>query len=537
MKQGDFSLKVSMNFQTLLLNPTLGTGNPRSARLIYQPLVQENPYESYKLTGVLANDWKFNTAADELTVFIKEDALWADGSKVTAKDVKFTYGNYMNPPEGWSVSGAAKTIGKSISDIEVVDDSTVKLKLKGADVAFVSFMADPDAAIWPAHRTLKDSVTKPVGSGSFEVISVETDVKSVMVRNAFAWMKDSVGNPLPYLDGVETIEIAGGPRSFAAIIVGSVGVLNSDYGAGTMSGKEAEVRRRIPNATIQTKFGSDFGPVFRNVEPLNNPKFQKAINVLFDRMAVVELARGGQGVFDSAGLMPASTGNSWSLPMDEILGTPGYRYLNKKTGKLETDMQKIRQGLSAVYEKDPADIQMGNDLLKEIGMHPDQDGFPEFEIHTASNWENQAVVISGTLREYLGVDIGLDITDYATHKEKRQTGLFDVVLFAIFTSSLEPSQNLVFQRSTGALSLHGYELPELDALFNKQKAETDPVKRKNLIYEIQRKHLEGTPFIHGTFTFGPAGVVREWVQNYPMPAVRTSYTYSYDQVWYDASKR
>jgi hypothetical protein len=76
-------------------------------------------------------------------------------------------------------------------------------------------------------------------------------------------------------------------------------------------------------------------------------------------------------------------------------------------------------------------------------------------------------------------------------------------------------------------------VPELDALDEKQKREVDPAKRRDPVWESQRKLLNTLHVIPVINSLGPGGLAREWVKNVPKPVVTGSNTYALDRVWLD----
>ena len=517
---------ASFSFQPGIRNAELGPGNNVTARTIYQPLFQFDGYSGNELNGRLVETWQFNDVADSVTIGLRPEANWADGMPVIAADVKFTLDNWITPPEGFVLANTnVRSAGGAMESVTALDDRSVRIDLSSPNVAFLAFLADPDAIMTPAHRTLEQSATDPVGSGAFVVTDIDTDIKFTLEKRANYWAKDASGAQLPYLDGVENIIIIDAQRAFAALLVGEIDLAIVGW-FDAVRGHQEEIARSLPLATLPRYVGGLIGWGPKNVAPFNDIRVLRGLSLLHDRLLMVEIRNAGDGLIDGAGVIPTSGGGSFSLPTEEVLSRPGWRYLNRATGELEVDMEKLRTGLGEVYMKDPADIEAGKAFLSDAGMLP----LPEFSISLSTGFESQGVVIGQNLKDLIDATVILDVTDRAAWSEKVNEGNFEFTGFAIYGSAPEPAQTL-FRITTGnGFWQHGFSFPERDALFEQQAAETDPVKRKQLILEMQRHLLDFPNQIPGTHSFTPKGMIQEWVINMPPGSSSKANWYNFDQV-------
>jgi peptide/nickel transport system substrate-binding protein len=144
----------------------------------------------------LAESWE--SSDDGLTwTFQLRDALFSDGTPVTAEDVKFSLDRWADP----EVNSAYAGIASSAGEVTIVDEDTIQLTLERADGAILDNLAMFVASI--VSQAAFDSMGEeafgeaPVCSGPFMVESWDRGQQLTLVRNPNYW-----NAPQPYLDGV-----------------------------------------------------------------------------------------------------------------------------------------------------------------------------------------------------------------------------------------------------------------------------------------------------------------------------------------------
>ncbi len=84
----------------------------------------------------LAKSWEYDEEILTYTFHLRDDVKWHDGEPFTAEDVKFTYETINNPDNGSEIA----TNYEDITNIEIVDDYTVKITLKNHNVAILDYL-------------------------------------------------------------------------------------------------------------------------------------------------------------------------------------------------------------------------------------------------------------------------------------------------------------------------------------------------------------------------------------------------------------
>ena len=251
------------------------------------------------------------------------------------------------------------------------------------------------------------------------------------------------------------------------------------------------------------------------------------MNLFTDRQTVVELGTANGGFIDDVGYMPASAGIEWSLPARELLSTPGFRYLHRQTGQLETDSQKLHDGGIKVYQKDPADIARAKELLRQAGFS----GFPMDTLMAHTQWLPGAEAAAASWERDLGTKIKLEVLDPATFARRQSARQYQLAAFPLGSGTPDdPTLPLLINYDCTRMC-HGFPLDEYKALVTQQDQTVDPAKRNEIVFKIQDLLLDQAYFLFGYNAFGSNDLVVARVQNFPQPAVSQSPTYRLEQVW------
>lgn len=124
-----------------------------------------------KISGDLAESWRFESNGKHLIIKLRKDVKWHDGAMFTANDVKFTLGLIQDP----DIASVFAVRLNSVVGINVIDNFTVSLELSRMDASL------PDALtgimMLPQHLLAKFSAKelrtsewwkKPIGTGPFK---------------------------------------------------------------------------------------------------------------------------------------------------------------------------------------------------------------------------------------------------------------------------------------------------------------------------------------------------------------------------------
>jgi peptide/nickel transport system substrate-binding protein len=175
---------------------------------------------------LLLENWQ---ASDDLltwTLNLRKGIMHNNGDEFNADDVIFTMQEWLNPDVGASMY---TLIGGYLSaeNVERVDDYTVRLHLDRAEIGVPEHLFHYPALILN-HRTFEgDFLKAPHGTGPYTLESYSEGERVLIKRRSDYWQKGADGDPLPYLDEMEFIDMGEESSAWiAAIQAGEVEYLD-----------------------------------------------------------------------------------------------------------------------------------------------------------------------------------------------------------------------------------------------------------------------------------------------------------------------
>ncbi len=251
---------------------------------IFEGLVK--PDSQGNLVGAVAQSYEVSDDGTEYTFTLREGVLFHNGEEVTAEDVKY------------SLERAAGLLGdttslmddlSAIKEVEIVDESTVKVYLSEGDTEFIAYMT---AAIIP--KDYDDQASAPIGTGPFKFVSYTAQDSLVIEKN-----EDYYGNQA-YLDQVTFKIIADADSSvLLALQSGSIDIypyLTADQAAQLTDSYNIEVGS---SNLVQALFLNNA------VEPFDNELVRQALCYLVDAQEIIDMVGGGYGHIIGSGVFPA----------------------------------------------------------------------------------------------------------------------------------------------------------------------------------------------------------------------------------------
>ena len=154
----------------------------------------------------LLENWVVSDDLKTWTLNLRKDVKWNNGDTFTSDDVIFTFNQWMDKDVGSSILGL---MGEylDLSGIEKVDQYQVKLHLKQPEIAIPEHLFHYPALILNAKTFQGDFIKAPVGTGPYTLESYLPGERCVLKARKDYWQKGADGQPLPYMDGMEIIDM------------------------------------------------------------------------------------------------------------------------------------------------------------------------------------------------------------------------------------------------------------------------------------------------------------------------------------------
>ena len=292
---------------------------------IYDTLVQIKVAEdgSSSIEPMLAESWEVSEDGLTYTFHLRDDVTFQNGNAFTAEDVKYTF-NRMFTEDGTvnssfldQIAGAAELLdgtAEELSGLEVVDDYTVKITLKEPFGAFLSALAFTACSIYDEEATeaagddfgMVPEVT--VGSGPFIFESWTPNAELVLTRNENYW------NGPAQIPGVVIRIIPDTETQTMMYESGELDLLDLKTNPEAVD----RITEAYPDQIVSGPIlGVDYVFMNQAVEPLNDVRVRKAIQMSIDRQMILDELYGGRGKVENGLMANGLIGYNANLPAIE----------------------------------------------------------------------------------------------------------------------------------------------------------------------------------------------------------------------------
>ncbi|MEO8226190.1 MAG: ABC transporter substrate-binding protein [Gemmatimonadota bacterium] len=254
----------------------------------------------------LATRWETDSTGRIYTFHLRTGARFHDGRPVTARDAEASVVRALRPGgkggRQWPllpIQGAdafAAGSARTITGIQVPDDSTIVFTLKEPLNIFPKFMAMPVAAVVPA--TVSDSFAQhPVGSGPWTFVSWRHDDAIVVARNPNYW-----GGP-PKADSLRIRIIPEALTQAAEYESGRLDVVEIPFSETQRWTQThgSEIQRRPTIRDLYISMTTTRGP-------LKDVRVRRALNMGVDVSTMLATIMSGRGVRAAGAIPPGIAG-------------------------------------------------------------------------------------------------------------------------------------------------------------------------------------------------------------------------------------
>lgn len=449
---------LNADLSTLNRNVSNQTPDGLVACNIYEGLVDVTP--AGEIVPRLAESWTISD--DGMTYnFVLRAAKFHDGTPVTSADVKYTYEEISG-----KVSSLFSAVKGTLKAIETPSDKEVVLKLNAPYGPLLrSLNCTQGASILPKHlyegtdpMTNPVTMESPVGTGPFKFVSWQRGEYIKLAKNPDYWAEG-----LPYLDELIAQVLPQASSRTQALLAGQVDYVNfsalpsNDY--VQFAGNDAFTMIPSPVPAIEILQVNTRKP------ELADPKVRQAMMMAIDRKRLHDTAFNGVG---AVGTMPFTNRMAWAVDA-------------------ETDFDKLY----------PYDVEKAKALLDEAGLKADAGGKRMSLRMTYISTEADGHLVGTALKAMFG-EVGIDLVLEPAEEVALNPAVFSNfdfdLSFLAYNSGGDPAIGLsrIWTSETAGRNFGnptGYSNPEIDALFQQARNESDLTARGAIYAKIQ--HILG----------------------------------------------
>ena len=364
---------------------------------IFNGLVQLD--KNLEIKGDIASSWTISEDKRTYTFKIRQDVYFHNSElfgknltrKVKAKDFEYSFKRLIDN----KIASPGYWVFNNVKDFKAINDSIFQIELKKEFDPFLGILSMKYCSVVPHEivTVLGDKFSKkPIGTGPFKFKKWDENVKLVLSKNKNYFEHDSLGQKLPYLDGIAISFIPDKKSEFMELLSGRLDMVSSP---------ENSIIDQIFDyqGDLNPRFSSNFNLLkspYLNTEYIgfniqNNIKkdtlLRYAINSGIDRKKMMQYLRKNIGYPAESGIVPNGLNNNFYLPR--------YNY--------DPDLSKK---LISIYKS--------NNDIDEINI----------TIVSDSQYLDILEFIQSELQK-IGVQVQIEITPPSILRQGKATGKFD----------------------------------------------------------------------------------------------------------------
>ncbi len=421
--------------------------------ILFDQHVEQNSLEAIRPD--LATNWAWNEDGTELTFTLRQGVKWHDGEPFTARDVLCTIDLQLDKAKDKVRFNPRKSNFKNLELVSADNDYQVTFHLKRPQPAFPMLLANGFAEITPCHQTPDQMRQHPIGTGPFKFVDFKPNEYIKVARNPDYWKPDR-----PYLDGIEFTVIRDPTTTVLAFISGKL-----DLAGGMSPSMMKDITSQLPDAICERTPGNVNRHLIinRDKPPFSNHELRRAMALSIDRRAFIDIV--GQGEGEIGGVLQPPPGGLWGMPPDQVKDLPGY----------DPDVAKNRA--------------QAREIMEKLGYGPNNPLKIKVSASDVRFYRDPAIVLIDQLRQ-IYIEAELEAIDTTRYYPKIMRQEYTVGL-NLQTSGPDPDPILdLFYGCGSSINWDGYCNHDVDKLIEQQSMEGDSARRKQILWQIERKLAE-----------------------------------------------
>lgn len=464
-------------------------------------LLTKIPPDYREIGPDLALKWEFSDGGKTLTMTLASSVVDHNGNPFTCSDAKFSLERIANPDQ--VNSGDYAGVWESI---QCPNDTTLVIRFPAPQAAIVGKLASQSASMYTqASVNAGDITTEDMGTGPFR-LKLHAPGEFIEFERYDNYFKKG----LPYLDGLKIFSISDASRRIAAFEVKQIDVilLGSSHGLLPSTWQEVEARHRGEMGWITGIHYSGRGITINFLKkdaPWQDIRVRRAMDLAIDRQASLTVMP--EAAIYGSYMAPTGL---WNIPVEKQMQRPGYR-----------------------QPKD-ADIAEAKRLLAAAG-YPNGFTINAMVRDTSDYRDYHAPFIAAQLRQNLGIESVLQVTESARRTERLRTGDFEMEYGVLWGADMDDPDLFLYNGVCGTAANYGRWCNEqYDELVRQQSVTIDPVERKRLVNQAMEIMYDELPLIDVWWATRNAGWWN-YVKNVPREENSGQYSAArrFEYVWLD----
>lgn len=420
----------------------------------YSTLVKIDADQYPRVEADLAKSWKVSADGLRYEFTLNPGIKFHDGSTLTSADVKASLERLSNPPQG--VISVRRSMYEDIRSVETPDDATVVVNLKSPNSAMLQLLGTPYACIYSAKLLASDPAypaKKVMGTGPFRFVR-HTAGQDWVGERFDGYFKPG----LPHLDGFRVLNTTPG---------GALNALLSGQVHYTMVGQTPSDAERLRSTRGDKLYfvGGERATglhiligVNTQRGALGDARVRRALSLAMDRYSGSRALANLTAVHLPGGL--SRPGSTFARSAKELEALPGF------SRDLAASRKEARRLLA----------EAGQTNLKVVFVNRPQSTF----------W---GVFLADQLRQ-VGVTVEHQVSENVN--ARKVSGDYDLIVEAMPEYLDDPivqwSVFLPFDKNPSNVTRSND--PKVEELYNAQKREVDPVKRRVRVQEMEAYLIE-----------------------------------------------
>ena len=449
---------------------------------LYNTLVEVD--EQLHIKPALCKYWQISPDRLTYTFVLRNDVFFHDnavfvggkGRKMTATDVQYSLSRIMNKktasPGAWIFNNSID----SIDGFKAINDTTFQLKLLRPFNPILNILSMQYCSVVPYEAVEEYGVDfrrHPVGTGPFKFNLWEEGQILLLARNEHYFEHDSIGKPLPYLDGIKVSFLDSKATEFLEFRQGRLDFIN-DIDASfkdEVLTKKGELRGEWKDKVILSKHSflnteyvcilMDTNKVLLKQSPLAQKYLRLAMNYGFDRRKMIMYLRNSLGTPAENGFIPAG------LPSFDSSEVHGFTY----------DVNKARTFLNQ-------------------GGFPDGKGLPQIKLLTIPVYAELGSFVARQLED-IGIKVQVEVVQKSLLLEqtaKSQALFFRGSWMADYPDA-ENYLSVFYGKNPAPPNYTRYNNPEYNKLYEAALTEQNDSARYNMYRQMDRMIIADAPII------------------------------------------